>query len=374
MGGGGVPANQTKQTEVVVPDWVQAQVEQNIETSNQLAATAYQTPPVPTVAAMAPDQLAAIQQIENLQGTYNAPFDQAISTVTNLPQSIAALLSPEIPGAEATAVQQIQRQGAQTGQQIAAQAVGAGALGGSRYGVQQSLNDSSTQQQIAAAVNQIASGGYTQAANEALTGASNLGQLTAANLTGELTGANALYQVGAQEQAETQAGYSAALQQWQQAQQYPYQQLAIQQSALAGSPYGNTVTATQPYSSNALASDLGLAASAIPLGVNLSNWTGLSSALGGLFGTAAPAVAGTAAIGGGSAAAGAIGGVAADTAIEAPLWFGASDLGAAGLGAAGLGADAAATAAADAAATAGAGAAGKGAGDLVAAAAPALLA
>jgi hypothetical protein len=348
MGGGGSSGgDQTKQTEVVVPDWVQAQVEQNIATANQLAATAYQTPPI-NVAAMTPDQLQAIQQITALQGSTTGQFDQAISQVSNLPQSINTLLSPYIPGAEQTAVQQIQRSGAQTGQQIAAGAVGAGALGGSRYGVEQSLNDSQVQQQIAAAVNQISSGGFTQAANAALTGATDEGKLAGAGLTAALTGDSALYQVGQQQQAQQQAEYSAALQQWQAQQNWPYQQLAIEQSALAGSPYGNTTTSTQPYNSNALASALGIGASALPLVKNLSDWTGLTGAISSAFAPAAADAGASAAIG-----------TAADVGLTSAAGYGAAAAGTA--------------AAADAAGTAAAGAAGKGASDVVAAA-PLLLA
>lgn len=273
-GGGGSSGFQQTTSETVVPDWVQNQVTQNIGTANTLAAQPYQAFQGPTVAGLTPDQLQAYSEIENLPST--APtYAQAIGNVSNLPAATQSLLNPYMNLVGGDTVSNIQRASAQSQNAANANAAGVSAFGGARSGVQSDVLASETQRNIGQAINQIQAQGWNTASSLALQQAQEMGQLTTAKQQADLLGAGALSQVGGQEQAQTQAEYSAALQQWQQQQNYPYQQLAVQQSALAGSPYGNTVVSQQPYTTNPVATALGETAAGLGIVNQLGKWTGL---------------------------------------------------------------------------------------------------
>jgi hypothetical protein len=357
------PSNTTSSstTQVVVPDWVQSQLTQNLATANQLASQPYTPSNLPTVAPFSPDQQAAFQAIRNNVGSTQPAFNMAESQIQNLPQTTQSLLNPYLSSVEGDTVSNIQRASALQGQTQAANAVAAGAYGGTRDAVQRDMLASETQRNIGQAINTISSQGYNTAQQAAFNQAAAEGNIASAGQTANLQGLSALNQVGQQEQTLQQAQYAAALQQWQAQQNYPYQQLALQQSALAGSPYGSAVTSSQPYTSNTAAQMLGLGLSAAPLAIMGGNYL---AHLGGAT-TAAGAVGGSLPMDAG--AAGAIGGSLPFGGAAGAGALGAADAGAAGAGAAAAGAG-------DAAAAAGAaGAAGKGGAD-VAAAAPALLA
>jgi hypothetical protein len=354
------PSNTTSSstTQVVVPDWVQSQLTQNLGTANQLASQPYTPSNLPTVAPFSADQLAAFQGIQNNVGSTQQPFSLAENQIQNLPQTTQSLLNPYLANVEGDTVRNIQRAAALQGQTQAAQAVGAGAYGGTRDAVQQGVLASETQRNIGQAINQIQSQGYNTAQNAALNQAAAEGNIASAGQTANLQGLSALNQVGQQQQTLQQAQYASALQQWQAQQNYPYQQLALQQSALAGSPYGSAVTSSQPYTSNTAAQMLGLGLSAAPLAIMGANYLSAPAAATAMAAptTLAGGALTDAALAAPASSIGAFGGTAV------PAAFGAADA----AGAAG---------AADAAGAVGAGAAaGKGAGDVAAAAAPALLA
>jgi hypothetical protein len=173
-------------------------------------------------------------------------------------------------------VSNLQRQGALTSQSLNAAAAREGALGGTRLGVTQGMVESGTEQAIGSSINAMSSSDYLTAMQNAFTEMMQTGSLTSSDQIANLRALAAESQVGSEEQEFTQGGYEDALSQWQQQQDWPYEQLAIEQSALAGSPYGSTVTSSQPYNTNPLASDLGLAATAIPALNTLAGWAGTS--------------------------------------------------------------------------------------------------
>lgn len=354
MGGGGTPANTTNQatTQVQVPDWVQSQLQQNLGTANALAAQPYQASGLPTVAPFSADQTAAFNAIRANVGSTQPVFDLAQSQVQNLPQTTQSLLNPYLANVEGDTVSNIQRAAALQGQTEAGNATAAGAYGGTREGVQQGLIASEAQRNIGQAVNQIQSQGYNTAQNAALSQAAAEGNIASAGQTANLQGISALNQVGQQQQTLQQAQYASALQQWQAQQNYPYQQLALMQSALAGSPYGNSVTSQQPYTpANTAEQMLGLGISAAPLAITAANYLSAPAAS-----TALSLAAPTAAD---SALAGSILAAPSVAATATPIITGAAT-------------DAASASAASAAAAGGA--AGKGVGDTALAAAPALAA
>jgi hypothetical protein len=173
------------------------------------------------------------------------------------PYAISSYMNPYLQASLAPQMQLLQQQQAQQGQQLASQASQAGAFGGSRYGIQQGLQNQANQLAMSNLVGQ----GYNNAYNQALQNmqfGSNLGlqgQQAAAGMYGQgLNAANQLanigntalgaqqgilntqQQTGATQQGLQQQILNQAVQNYNTAQQYPYQQLGFMQNMLQGLP------------------------------------------------------------------------------------------------------------------------------------------
>ncbi|HWG80735.1 MAG TPA: glycine zipper domain-containing protein, partial [Stellaceae bacterium] len=120
----------------------------------------------------------------------------------------------------------------------------------------------------------------------ALDQAQQVAGMAGASQAAGLAGASALSQAGAQQQSEEQAKLNAALQAWQDAQNYPLQQLAINQSALTSTPYGGTSTSTQPVNkANPAMGALSGAAAGAAAGSVVPGWgTAIGAGVGALTG------------------------------------------------------------------------------------------
>jgi len=268
-GGGGGGGTNTTTTTTQQPAWVQQQAQTQLGQAQAILAGApsYQTYPGPTLAGFTPDQQAAFQAVRNMQGVAPGQIGQAQAIAGNLPQSTASLLAPymnQVGGAATGAM-------TQAASDIAAGAStpGISAFGGGRTAAETAAIGSETDRNISHAMASIASQGWNASTAEALQQAQTMGSIAQAGQRASLLDASALAQVGQAQQTQQQAQYATALQQWQQQQNWPYQQLAIAQSALAGTPYGTTVTAAQPYNTNPAASTIGAVASAAPIFGNL---------------------------------------------------------------------------------------------------------
>src|SRR5579864_8804889 len=100
MGSSSPPSSTQSTTEVQVPDWVQAQVQQNIAKANELAGQAYQAPDLPTVAPFSADQEAAFAGVRNNVGSTSPAFASAIAGLTDFPASVNSLLDPNLAAVE----------------------------------------------------------------------------------------------------------------------------------------------------------------------------------------------------------------------------------------------------------------------------------
>lgn len=108
------------------------------------------------------------------------------------------------------------------------------------------------QAQVANQANQLAFGSQRLGAAGQLGGLANLQQQLG------LTGANALNQIGQQQQAQTQRNFDLANQDFQNQFNYPLQQLAIRQSALGANIPNTGQTQSQPLFENRLGQLLGV--------------------------------------------------------------------------------------------------------------------
>lgn len=247
-GSGSGGGSQTVSNQTILPDWVQVAAQNNLTQAQQVAAQPYQAYTGQTVAPLTADQQAAYNYVANNLGTASNTINQAAQGVTgsNLTTTAQGLLNPYLDQVESYGVGQVQRQGALAQNQLAAQAAQAGAFGGTRFGVQAGVLSAETARQAGDLSAQIRSQGWDTAVNTALQQAGTVANLASQGQTAGLTSASALSQAGAQEQNQNQADINALIQQWQTAQNYPLQQLAINESALTSTPYGGTSTSTQP--------------------------------------------------------------------------------------------------------------------------------
>lgn len=258
-----------------------------------------------------------------IQSAFGAPYSGALNATGNAtalsnPNAVSQFMSPYIEQALAPQVQDLQIQLGQQQRGIDQQATQANAFGDARQGAAQALQNLYGNQAMTQLLGQGYNNAYGQAQqalaqqqgiqlgaaqqygnliNSQLSGAgqyANLGnllgqeqgtQLSGANQLGSLaglaqqygiTGANATYNAGQQQQQLGQQELSAAYQQFLNQVNWPVQMLNVQESALSNSPY-NIATATTLPAANTTAQGFGTAA-------NLSGLLG--SFLGGGSGSA----------------------------------------------------------------------------------------
>ena len=290
-------AIETQQT--IYPEWVTKAAEQMV---NQLQTQMGQPLTVPgqQVAGFSPTQTAAMQQAYGGIGAYE-PYLQAAGTgqqaalgtagagVQSLagmqfdPSGIQQWMDPYQSAVTQEALKEIDRQSAMAGNQLAGQAVGAGAFGGSRYGLQQSELARSAQDMRSRRIFEDLSRNYQQAqgamqaANQQRAqqaqGFGQLGQVTS-GIAGAMAGlggqaqamgqsdVNQLMGIGGLQQQQAQRGFDVNTANLQALQNAPFQQLStgagiLQQ--LSPQVMGQQVTAPLPQT-NPYAQAVGLTA------------------------------------------------------------------------------------------------------------------
>lgn len=234
---------------------------------------------------------------------------QNYANMATNPYAISSYMNPYLMNSLAPQMQLLGQQQAQQANQLAGQATQAGAFGGSRYGIQKGLQDQSNQLAMSNLVGQGYNNAYNQALQNMQFGA-NLGlqgQQAAAGMYGQgLNAANQLanignqalqaqqgilgaqQQTGATQQGLQQQVLNQAVQNYNTAQQYPYQQLGFMQNMLQGLPIS---TQSQQYYQQAPSMMQNLAA----LGMGMY---GLNSLLGGTGGATGTGTSGGTGIGG----------------------------------------------------------------------------
>jgi hypothetical protein len=190
-GGGGSPSTPTNQTvtQTSIPEYAKPYVEKMLGKAEAVTNTPYQAYGGERIAGFTPMQQQAFQGTQNLQvapqlgvgtriaggaglGALQAGQNYA-AQATN-PYAQQAYMSPYIQNALEPQMQEAARQSAMQGQQNAAQAVGAGAFGGSRFGLQ----EAERQRNLGTLQNQIYGKGMQdayQAAQQAQQFGANLG-------------------------------------------------------------------------------------------------------------------------------------------------------------------------------------------------------
>jgi hypothetical protein len=147
-------ATQTTQSEVLIPSYIEQPTEQMANTLGQLMGQPLEVPGQ-QVAEFTPTQTAAMQQAYGGIGAYQPFLDAALAGQTAAmgttgqgvqslqgmqfdPSSYAQYMDPYQQNVTQEALKEIDKQSQMASNQLAGKAVGAGAFGGSRYGLQQS--------------------------------------------------------------------------------------------------------------------------------------------------------------------------------------------------------------------------------------------
>ena len=200
---------------------------------------------------------------------------------------VGGYMNPYIQQSLAPQLQLANQQYGIAGTQMAGQATGAGAFGGSRNALQQGLN----QQNQMLAQNQLISQGYNTAFSAAqnqynqsgafqlqglqgalgaqqqgMAGAAQLGSLGQAQLAAQQGILGTQNQLGAQQQANQQQVINQGIQNYATAQQYPLMQLGTMSNMLRGLPLQSSTTQSYQAAPSALTQAVGAAGTGAMLG------------------------------------------------------------------------------------------------------------
>lgn len=226
--GSDVPANATQSTltdQASLPVWYQEYLRGLVNKSAAIADVPYQQYQGPRIAAFTPQQQQAFNQVQNMQGQYQAPVNQAINQTQTGGQYDLNTFKNNFFNPYATGAMDVlaQKSNQNFNEQIMPQVMGAftggGQFGSSRNArmMDQAVRDQQSnllnaQNQV---YNQAWTGGqanYSDWANKNLSSAMNLGNLASQQQAMGLKDTTALEAIGRQQQQQTQANYDLAYQ------------------------------------------------------------------------------------------------------------------------------------------------------------------
>lgn len=308
-------ATQQVVTQTNIPEYIQPYVERMLGKAEALSKQGYQYYDKDRIAGFTPLQQQAYQNIANMQtspqlgqatnlaqqsglGALNAG-QQYAQQATN-PYAVQAYMSPYIQAALQPQMQEAIRQSGMMGQQNAAQAVQAGAFGGSRFGIQEAERQRNLGQNLAniygtgmqnafQAANQAQQFGANlglQGMGQAAQNAAILGQIGQTQFGQQKDILQAQVSAGAQQQALQQQKLSQDYQDFLNQQNFGRQQLGWLSDMYRGLPLTQQTQSTYQAPPSALAQlgGLGLTAYGLFGGSNPVIKTGTGQAAGGVVG------------------------------------------------------------------------------------------
>lgn len=206
------------------------------------------------LAKLSAGQQQAISQAMSGIGGYQ-PYLQAAQQYA-APGGVQQFFNPYEQQVVQQTMQDIATEGQKAQQQLGGQAVGAGAFGGSRFGVAQAELAGKTLEQQARSAGQLRQAGFQQAQQAAQRAAqlqAGLGQ--AAQQMG-MQDINTLLGIGSLQQRQQQAGFDIARANQLAQQALPFQQVGFMSDIFRGVPTMQTQTATTTTPSPSLGSQL----------------------------------------------------------------------------------------------------------------------
>ena len=293
-----------------IPQWVQEAGQKNLSAAYQVAENMQGPYEGPRVADMSQGQMANIGALQANVGATNPAFglaQNAAAGLTNYNPSqvqaqtlagtdLSSYMNPYTQNVIGSGLQAIDLQRRQALNQAGDQALKTGAFGGSRLGIQEGLTNSGSAMQAGNLASQLMAQNFSQAQaaaqgdisrNLAAQQANQQAGLSGAGLN--LSAAQGLGSLAGQQQQNFLGGLSAAMagqdayqqqqqaqiaaqqQAYQEAQQFPLQQLQVPLQALGVTPYGQQTTSTGPGpTSNGLMMGLGAASSAASIAASIA--------------------------------------------------------------------------------------------------------
>ena len=269
--GGGGTQEQTATQITELPEWAKPYAKETLAKTQELTSQPYQTYGGERIAGFTPmqeqaqqaagamqvaPQIGAATGIAGTAGLGSLMAGQQYGQMATDPGSMQAYMSPYMQNVVDIQKREAQRQAGIAGTQRGAQAVRAGAFGGSR----QAIMEAEAQRNLAQQMGDIQAKGSQAAFEQArqaqqfgaelgLRGlgqagqmASTLGQLGQTQFGQQQGIINLQRDVGKEQQALRQAGYDIGYQDFLRQQQYPYQQLGFMADMIRGVPVGQTAT------------------------------------------------------------------------------------------------------------------------------------
>jgi hypothetical protein len=300
--GGGT---QTVINKTELPEWVNTAAQNNLNAAYDVSQNMLGPYTGPRVAGMTNGALADIALAQNNIGSTNPAFAAAQSTAADISNyqpgqvnpatlagtNLSAYMNPYTQNVIGSGLQAIDVQRQQALNQAADQAIRSNAFGGSRLGVQEGVTNAAAAMQAGNLASNLMAQNFSQAQNAAqgditrnlaaqqanqqaglqgaglnLQAANQLGGLAAQGQNSFLQGLDAALTGQSAVQQQRQAEIAAQQQAYQEAQQFPLQQLQVPLQALGVTPYGNTNTQTGPGpTSNPWLTGLGAAGSLVSI-------------------------------------------------------------------------------------------------------------
>ncbi len=261
-GGGQSGGSQTVTQTKEIPDWQKDYAIQNEDIAASLASRPYPTYDGQLIAGFSPLQNAGMNMAANSANAYQPDLYAAEGMTAGAAQpwntqSAMQYMSPYAMAALAPQMQALGLQQSQQQHQIDAGATQAGAFGDARHGVAQGMNDFYGN----LAMNDLVSQGMNSAygsglqafqgdQNRLLGAGQQMASLGGQQQSAGLTGADALFGAGGQQQALTQQQLDAAYKSFSNQFAYPADALNMRIAALTSSPYStvNTQSLSPPSS------------------------------------------------------------------------------------------------------------------------------
>lgn len=284
-GGGNGNGTSTTVSKVELPPWVDASAKNNYEMALGVSNNLMGPYTGQRVAGMTDGANADVAALQNNVGSTNPAFAYAQGgaadamgynpAMVNPGQlantDLAPYMNPYTQNVIGTGLNALNLQRMQALNQVGDQATRTHAFGGSRQGVAEGVTNAGAAMQAGTLASQLMAQNYDQAQRAAqadiatnLTGqqsnqqaglagaglnlnaANSLGNLASSGQNAFLQGDMAALQAQTLKQQEAQSQLTAQQQAYQEAQQFPLQQLQIRMGALGMSPYGQTTSQTAP--------------------------------------------------------------------------------------------------------------------------------
>jgi hypothetical protein len=258
-GGGGGGGNPETQRQIVdLPEWAKPYAKESLGKAQALSATPYQAYGGERIAQFTPLQKQAFGRAEGQQVAGQVGFGTGLAGLAGISSfgdqgTAASFMSPYMDAVVQQQMESAQRQADIAGTQRGAQAVRAGAFGGSR----QAVENAEAARALASQKGQIQATGLQSAFERAqqqfnqeqatrLNAAQTLGQLGQQQFGQQMDITGQQAQFGGQQRQATQDILGAQYQDFLNQQRAPYDQLAFMTSMIRGTPMGQTTTMYQP--------------------------------------------------------------------------------------------------------------------------------